>query len=621
MKDVMMPKVNSIPSCLADYSKASASPAQAEGAPAINEGIRQVHTSAAMLGLAISMGAVGMLLPAQSAQAYTTTGLKSSQLDVVASPKWDLITQELSPVEQLELASPFVEQMVEAEETLWSLSQQPATTEAIAASNPILKELELPTVRGLDKLKSPLASTSQLNPVLSQADAPLLRQQALDNLRQQRNQLAASLVELRNSPQLASAQEADAPINSESEPLMQLDLETKVLQAQASITAAPTQLDLPTKSTQAELAPPLHLPLPEVITTSEQQVYQVQPGDTLAEIAERYSIPRSSLINTNKISNPDVIRVNQQLLVPIPEAESSPKTATLPSLSRSKQDLVSSAALKSSVGKRVNLNSAQAPLELAQVNAPVALPASGKNEVSQSRLETTQSRYRHPSTVYADSLKADVTRLQQEYRQVAQADPKPASAIQVGYQPTQPQVRREAQPLKRATAAAPIEGENYYTRLQPLEGQVIEPDLPPLSSPEQYLPDSPTQFDGYIWPAKGVLTSGYGMRWGRMHRGIDIAGPVGTPIVAAAPGEVVSAGWNSGGYGNLVKLMHPDGSLTLYAHNSRILVHQGQEVEQGQFIAEMGSSGYSTGPHLHFEVHPNGQAAVNPIAYLPSSAR
>ena len=644
MKDVMMPKVNSIPSCLADFSKASASPAQAEAAPAINEGIRQVHTSAAMLGLAISMGAVGMLLPDQSAQAYTTTALKSSQLDLIASPKWHSIRKEMSPVEQIEiaqssrgivpreprnarlprsrsilqqnfeLASPFVEPMVEAEETLWSLSQQQATAKAIAASHPILKELELST----DRVKLNPILTSQLNPVLSQADAPLPRQQALDNLRQQRNQLATSLIELREEPQLASFQ-ADASVNSEPEPiLMQLDLDTKVIQAEASIAAAPTQLDL-SESTKAELAPPLHLPLPEVLTTSKQQVYQVQPGDTLAEIAERYSISRSSLIKTNKISNPDVIRVDQQLFIPIPEAESSPKTATLPSVSSSK-NLVSRAALKSSNGKRVTLNSAQAPLQ-AQAEIPLAMPASGKTELSQSHLETTQYRYRHPSTLYADSLKADVTRLQQEYRQDAQADPEPAAAIQVGYQPTQPQVDRQAPPLRRATAAAPIEGENYYTRLQPLEGQIIEPDLPPLSSPEQYLPDSPTQFNGYIWPAKGVLTSGYGMRWGRMHRGIDIAGPIGTPIVAAASGEVVSAGWSSGGYGNLVKLMHPDGSLTLYAHNSRILVHQGQEVEQGQFIAEMGSSGYSTGPHLHFEVHPNGQAAVNPIAYLPSAER
>jgi murein DD-endopeptidase MepM/ murein hydrolase activator NlpD len=102
-----------------------------------------------------------------------------------------------------------------------------------------------------------------------------------------------------------------------------------------------------------------------------------------------------------------------------------------------------------------------------------------------------------------------------------------------------------------------------------------------------------------------------------MHRGIDIAAPVGTPILAAAPGVVVTAGWNSGGYGNLVEIQHPDGSLTLYAHNSRILVRRGQDVQQGEQISEMGSTGYSTGPHLHFEVHPSGRGAVNPMAFLP----
>jgi murein DD-endopeptidase MepM/ murein hydrolase activator NlpD len=103
-----------------------------------------------------------------------------------------------------------------------------------------------------------------------------------------------------------------------------------------------------------------------------------------------------------------------------------------------------------------------------------------------------------------------------------------------------------------------------------------------------------------------------------MHKGIDIAAAVGTPIVAVAPGVVVTAGWNDGGYGNLVEIQHADGSLTLYAHNSRILVRKGELVEQGQMIAEMGSTGHSTGPHCHFEFHPAGSAAVNPLAYLPA---
>ena len=115
----------------------------------------------------------------------------------------------------------------------------------------------------------------------------------------------------------------------------------------------------------------------------------------------------------------------------------------------------------------------------------------------------------------------------------------------------------------------------------------------------------------------GTLTSGYGWRWGRMHRGIDVAGPVGTPIVSAAPGVVERAGWNSGGYGNLVEVRHADGSMTRYAHNSRIIVRAGQQVAQGQHIADMGSTGYSTGPHLHFEVHVPSRGTVNPMAMLP----
>jgi murein DD-endopeptidase MepM/ murein hydrolase activator NlpD len=158
----------------------------------------------------------------------------------------------------------------------------------------------------------------------------------------------------------------------------------------------------------------------------------------------------------------------------------------------------------------------------------------------------------------------------------------------------------------------------YQPLLQPTTGQMVTPQLPPLNGPETYLPDSPAIFNGYIWPANGVLSSGYGWRWGRMHNGIDIAGPVGTPIFAAAAGVVTYAGWNSGGYGNLVEIEHPDGSFTLYAHNNRILVREGQEVNQGEQVAEMGSTGFSTGPHLHFEIHPSGQGAVNPMAYLPS---
>lgn len=138
-------------------------------------------------------------------------------------------------------------------------------------------------------------------------------------------------------------------------------------------------------------------------------------------------------------------------------------------------------------------------------------------------------------------------------------------------------------------------------------------DLPPLPNSDRFLPSLTTNF---IWPARGVLTSGFGPRWGRMHRGIDIAAPIGTPIYAAAAGVVTYSQWNSGGFGNLVEIRHADGTLTLYAHNHRNLVRVGQYVEQGQQIAEMGSTGRSTGPHVHFEVHPQGRGAVNPMIFL-----
>jgi murein DD-endopeptidase MepM/ murein hydrolase activator NlpD len=148
-------------------------------------------------------------------------------------------------------------------------------------------------------------------------------------------------------------------------------------------------------------------------------------------------------------------------------------------------------------------------------------------------------------------------------------------------------------------------------------GETVVPGMPMLPGAGEFLPEAPASSNGYVWPTRGTFTSGYGWRWGRMHRGIDIAGPVGTPIVAAASGVVVRSGWNSGGYGNVVDIRHPDGSMTRYAHNSRLLVREGQQVRQGQSIAHMGSTGYSTGPHLHFEIHLPGSGTVNPIAYLP----
>jgi murein DD-endopeptidase MepM/ murein hydrolase activator NlpD len=119
---------------------------------------------------------------------------------------------------------------------------------------------------------------------------------------------------------------------------------------------------------------------------------------------------------------------------------------------------------------------------------------------------------------------------------------------------------------------------------------------------------------GMIWPVSGPVTSGFGWRWGRMHEGVDIAAPSGTPIVAAASGSVIYASWMSG-YGNLVVVDHGGGLATAYAHLSGYAVGAGQGVAQGQTVGYVGCTGHCYGPHLHFEVRVNG-SPVDPLGYL-----
>lgn len=116
-------------------------------------------------------------------------------------------------------------------------------------------------------------------------------------------------------------------------------------------------------------------------------------------------------------------------------------------------------------------------------------------------------------------------------------------------------------------------------------------------------------------PARGSLSSGFGQRWGRLHSGIDIAAPEGTSIAAADGGTVTFSGYNNGGYGNLVIVDHGNGKQTYYAHCSKLLVSVGDPVGQGQEIALVGSTGRSTGNHLHFEVRVDG-VAQNPLQYV-----
>ncbi len=119
----------------------------------------------------------------------------------------------------------------------------------------------------------------------------------------------------------------------------------------------------------------------------------------------------------------------------------------------------------------------------------------------------------------------------------------------------------------------------------------------------------------FIWPVEGEVSSGFGSRNGRPHDGIDIRADKGTPVFASADGEVVFSDKMSG-YGNLILIKHANGYFTAYAHNSKILVKEGEKVEKREKIAEVGDTGQATGYHLHFEIR-QGSTPLDPLLFLP----
>ena len=143
---------------------------------------------------------------------------------------------------------------------------------------------------------------------------------------------------------------------------------------------------------------------------------------------------------------------------------------------------------------------------------------------------------------------------------------------------------------------------------------------PPPPAPERASRDreAPEQSTGtgasFARPGDGRLTSSFGRRWGRLHAGIDLAAGTGSPIRAAAAGTVTASG-SEGGYGRAGRILHPDGTVTVYAHLSAITVSEGERVEAGEQIGREGNTGNSTGPHLHFEVRIDG-SPVDPASWL-----
>ena len=181
------------------------------------------------------------------------------------------------------------------------------------------------------------------------------------------------------------------------------------------------------------------------------------------------------------------------------------------------------------------------------------------------------------------------------------------------------QAKLVATRAEREEALAKIDShaEELHDEVASLQGELAAQLAGYGSSPLPAGPIVPGNGSGLIWPVSGAVVSGFGMRWGRMHEGIDIAVPAGTPIRAAASGSVIllQGDAESGGYGNFTCLEHGGGLQTCYAHQSAFAVGSGQSVSQGDVIGYVGCTGHCYGDHLHFEVRVYG-APTDPLGYL-----
>jgi len=348
-------------------------------------------------------------------------------------------------------------------------------------------------------------------------------------------------------------------------------------------------------------------------------------------ISAALSVPQipASLVSeqrTSGNSNDTPVEVINQ---PVAEPEAKPATVAavvapvIPSNSAIEQNGNPDASVADAVSQPASEPNIQIPTQLAASLAPKIPSSSSVDQQSDGIKQPNQVALLPDPETRMTSL--EVKRLESEVdlltTKVRDAEIKEAAR--------RAEELRKLEAAKIAAAnlnAAPNPDRNFDAGrnaiANPGDRSGFAPELPQLTA-RAYLPDVQDYglSTGFIWPADGVFTSGYGWRWGRIHQGIDIAAPVGTPILAAASGVVEYSQWHDGGYGNMIDIRHADGTITRYAHMNALYVKEGQTVSQGQTIGEMGSTGFSTGPHLHFEIRPNGGSAIDPMTFLANAKR
>jgi len=328
---------------------------------------------------------------------------------------------------------------------------------------------------------------------------------------------------------------------------------------------------------------------------AQTSLYTVAQGDTLYSIAQRYNTTVQQLIILNNLSN-EKIKLGQELHLPLTQ-----------------QNAKSSAA----IGGPTNADSEAAQsAQKSTIKSHWVSEGETLNQLAQRYGIQSSSIVLSNTSFYFSSADAPLTQgitllIPPADGRVVKLDA-PSDLLQIA--------------LQHDLSVAALAKANGFVQLKPLPaGKLLY--IPDTYAAKQFLKAAPAAVQasqaaptqGYIWPIQGPITSYYGYRnisvgGNTFHSGIDISAKTGTPIKAAQSGAVSRSGWG-GGYGYVVYIDHADGSQTRYAHMSNMNVDVGANVSQGQVIGWVGSTGASTGPHLHFEIRHAGNS-IDPLTYL-----
>ncbi|WDI30641.1 M23 family metallopeptidase [Hyphococcus flavus] len=316
-------------------------------------------------------------------------------------------------------------------------------------------------------------------------------------------------------------------------------------------------LDEPQPLEEGSAAPSEHL-------HKAEGYIEVQPGDTVYALARKFSVSPASIIDRNDLKAPYALQVGQVLRLP---SGSTVVASDTPTRARTRADYGSAAV-------------------------------AARQVAAQDQLYTVTSG----DTLYSISRRADVP-----VDRIASANRMRAPySLNVGQQLLIPQARAGSMQVAQRNQPKALKQEQMQTRdVDEIARSVSY--TPPAAQPAK------SMFD---WPIRGAIVSEYGSgNLGRRNDGVNIAAPVGTPVRAAADGQVVYRGSELEGFGNLLLIKHEDGFVTAYAHNDTMIVKKGDQVRKGQVIAKVGATGAVTTPQLHFEIRQE-LKTVDPVALL-----